>query len=582
MEPLHFGVVILMLSSKTDSGFPVTGGRGSLKVSDLVIKCLEKEGVQCVFGVPGEETEDLLFSMENSSVKFVPTRHESGAAFMANVYGRLTGKAGVCLSTLGPGATNLMTGVADAHLDKAPLVAITGQGASDRMHKESHQNLDVVNMFRPITKWNTSIVNPQIVPEVIRKAFKLAEMEKPGATHFELPEDVAKLECDFDPIEPHRVRRASPDFKAIRQVLELLKEARRPLIIAGNGAIRKMASKHLRRFVAQTHIPVVSTFMGKGAVSDGDPHSLLAMGLQARDYVMCAIDAADLILTIGYDIAEYDPKFWNANRDKKIVHIDFAPAEIYQYYQPLDEVVCDISGTLWELNSQVEKAKIRFDIGWYQPLRKQILDDIASYGLTPGEKFTVPGTLQIIRDILDPGDVLVSDVGSHKMWVGRNYPVYEPNSVIMSNGLASMGIALPGGIAAKMARPDKRIVTVMGDGGFLMNSQEIETASRMGIGMTIIVFNDNNYGLISWKQQSHIGHTFGTALTNPDFKKYAESFGIPGYRPENLDELKSTLKSTINSQQLSLVEIPIEPAVNYELSRKLERNLCNRFEFPEE
>ncbi len=553
-----------------------------MKVSDLVVKCLEREEVQYVFGVPGEENEDLMFSLENSTIKFVPTRHESGASFMADVYGRLTGKAGVCLATLGPGATNLMTGVADAHLDKAPVVAITGQGASDRIHKESHQNIDVVNMFRPITKWNTSILNPHIVPEVVRKAFKLAEMEKPGATHLELPEDVAKMDCTLEPLEPRRVRRAAPDFKAIQQVIDLLKQARRPLIIAGNGAIRKMASKHLRRFVEQTHIPVVSTFMGKGAVSDKDQHSLLSMGLQGRDYVMCAVDAADLILTIGYDIAEYDPKFWNRDCDHKIVHIDFAPTEVYQYYQPVVEVVCDISATLWELNTLVENEKITFDATWFQPLRKQILDDIESYRLKPKEGFTVPGALHIIRDILNPGDILLSDVGSHKMWVGRNYPVYEPNSVIISNGLASMGIALPGGVAAKMARPDRQVVAVMGDGGFLMNSQEIETARRMGIGMTIIVFNDNNYGLISWKQRSHTGRTFGTALTNPDFKLYAESFGIPGYRPESLDELQDTLKKAIGSQQLCLVEIPIEPAVNYELSRKLESNLCQRFEFPEE
>jgi len=550
-----------------------------LKVSDLIIKCLEKEGVKYVFGLPGEETEDLLFALENSSIRFIPTRHESGAAFMADVHGRLTGKAGVCMATLGPGATNLLTGVADAHLDKAPVVAITGQGSSDRIHKESHQNIDVVGMFRPVTKWNASIRNPHIVPEVVRKAFKLAEMEKPGATHFELPEDVAKLECDHKPIEPHRVRRASPDFKAIGQAVDLLKEAKRPLIIAGNGAIRKMASKHLRQFVAQTHIPVVSTFMGKGAISDKDEHSLLAVGLQARDYVMCAIDASDLIITVGYDIAEYDPKFWNVHQDKRIVHIDFAPAEVYEYYQPEVEVVCDVSGALWELNAQVEKEQIRFNRTWFRPLRDQILRDIDSYRLKDGEPCTVPGVLQVIRELMNPGDILLSDVGSHKMWVGRNYPVYEPNSVLISNGLASMGIALPGGIAAKLALPHKQVVAVMGDGGFMMNSQEIETAKRLGVGFTIVVFNDNNYGLISWKQHRHTGRTFGTELTNPDFKKYAESFGIPAYRPASFSELRGMLKQAITSQQLCLVEIPIEVSVNYELSEKLERDMCKRFEF---
>ena len=550
-----------------------------MKVSDLIVKCLEREGVKYVFGVPGEENEDILFSLESSTVRFVPTRHESGAAFMADVYGRLTGKAGVCLATLGPGATNLLTGVADAHLDKAPIVAITGQGASDRIHKESHQNIDVVNMFRPVTKWTTSIQNPRIVPEVIRKAFKLAEMEKPGATHFEVPEDIAKLDCDHSPIEPRRVRRASPDFKAVGQAVDLLKVARKPMIIAGNGAIRKMASKHLRQLVEQTHIPVVSTFMGKGAISDKDEHSLLAVGLQGRDYVMCGIDVADLVITVGYDIAEYDPKFWNAGKDKRIIHIDFAPAEVHEYYQPEVEIVCDVSGALWELNAQVERERISFDRQWYRPLRDQILRDIDSYRLKDGDAFTVPGVLHVVRELMSPGDIVLSDVGSHKMWIGRNYPAYEPNSVIMSNGLASMGIALPGGVAAKLALPHKRVVAMMGDGGFLMNSQEIETAQRLGVGFTIIVFNDNDYGLISWKQHSHTRRSFGTHLTNPDFKKYAESFGIKGFRPSNLRELKECLSECISRQQLCLVEIPIEPSVNYELSAKLEKNLCEHFEF---
>jgi len=547
-----------------------------MKVSDLLVKCLEGEGVKFIFGVPGEENEDLLFSLEKSSIKFIATRMESGASFMADVYGRLTGKAGVCLSTLGPGATNLITGIADAQLDKAPLVAITGQGSSARMHKESHQYVDVVSMFKPITKWNASIQNPHIVTEVVRKAFKLAELEKPGAAHFELPEDVAKMECNLQPIPPQRIRRGAPDYKAISRAIELLKKARFPLIIAGNGAIRKLASSHLRAFVAQTDIPVVSTFMGKGAISDKDEHSLLAVGLQTRDYVTRAIDRADLILTIGYDIAEYAPEHWNPHKDKKIIHIDFLPAEVYDYYQAEVEIVADVSGALWALNESLRKEHISFDKSWFKPIREKIIDDINSYRLNEGDDFTVPGVLHLIRELMNPGDILISDVGSHKMWVGRNYPVYEPNSVLISNGLASMGIALPGGIAAKLALPHKQVVTVMGDGGFLMNSQEIETAKRIGVGYTIIVFNDNDYGLISWKQRSHVGRTFGTKLSNPDFKKYAESFGIKAYAPKSLADLKHDLKEAIRGQQLCLVEIPIQPSVNHKLSEKLERDLNGR------
>jgi acetolactate synthase-1/2/3 large subunit len=544
-----------------------------MKVSDLIVKCLENEGVKYIFGVPGEENEDLLFSLEKSSIKFIPTRLELGASFMADVYGRVTGKAGVCLSTLGPGATNLITGTADAHLDKAPLVAITGQASSAKMHKESHQNIDVVSMFRPITKWNASIQNPNAVTEVVRKAFKLAEIEKPGATHFELPEDVAKMDSQMEPIPPRRLRRAAPDYKALQMAFDILKKAERPLILAGNGAIRKLASKHLRQLVEKTGIPVVHTFMGKGALSDKDERSLFAVGLQARDYVMRAFDKADLIIAVGYDIAEYAPEFWNGKKDKKIIHIDFQQAEVYEYYQPEVEIVADVSATLWELNKRNDKGDLKFDQDWYKNVRKWILDDLETYELKEGDPFTVPGVLRIIREYMNPGDLLLSDVGSHKMWVGRNYPVYEPNSVLISNGFASMGIALPGGLAAKLAKPNKQVVSVMGDGGFLMNSQEIETARRIGIGYTIIVFNDNDYGLISWKQYSHAKKTFGTGLTNPDFKKYAESFGIPGYAPKTLRELKETLRTAITGQELCLVEIPIHPRVNYELSEKLERDL---------
>ncbi len=549
-----------------------------IKASDLLVQCLEAEGVKYIFGLPGEENEDLLFSLDKSSIKFISTRHEQGAAFMADVYGRLTGKAGVCLATLGPGATNLITGVADAQLDKAPLVAITGQGSSRRLHKESHQIVDIVNLFKPIVKWNTSINHPDIIPEIVRKAFKLAEIEKPGATHFELPEDIAKLKvAGKEPIVPQRVRRSAPDYKALQATVDLLKQSKKPLIIAGNGAIRKLASKHLIEFVETTHIPVVSTFMGKGAIGDKNPHSLFAVGLRGRDYVMCAIEQADLIITIGYDIGEYDPQAWNPDKKKKIVHIDFLPAEVYEYYQPDIEVVCDISGMLWELNALLKKEKISFAQNWFAPIRDAIQKDIESYNLKEGQALTVPGALNIIRSIMRDDDILISDVGAHKMWIARNYPVYSPNTCIISNGLSSMGIAVPGGIAAKLAHPDKRVVAATGDGGFMMNSHEIETAKRIGVGYTIVVFNDFDYGLISWKQEDHHGRSVGTKLGNPDFKKYAESFGIRGYCPKTVSELKSNLKEAIESGALCLVEVQIDASENKRLGKKLQSDLCSVF-----
>lgn len=542
-----------------------------MKVSDLFVKCLENEGVEYIFGVPGEENEDLLFSLEESSIRFVPTRHEQGAAFIANIWGRLTGRAGVCLSTLGPGATNLITGIADANLDKAPVVAITAQGGLSRLHHESHQNLDIVSMFKPITKWNTRISSPEIVTEVVRKAFKAAELEKPGATHIELSEDVADHETDknLTPIARHRVRRPGPDYKAIRLAIRLLKQARRPLILAGNGAIRKLASKHLTQLVEKHNIPVVSTFMGKGAISDKLPQSLLCIGLGFKDYVTEAVEKADLILTVGYDIAEYPPQAWNPSKREKIIHIDFDPAEVYTHYNPDVEIVGDISGALWDLNEKIASEDVDFDTDWYRPIRNRILEDIAGYALAEGDAFTIPGVLPILREHLDEGGLLISDVGSHKMWIARNFPTYCPNGCIISNGLASMGIALPGAIAASLIEPNRRIVAAMGDGGFLMNSQELETAKRLGLGFTAIVFNDNDYGLISWKQQMSKGRSVSTRIGNPDFKAYAESFGIKGYRPENLGELKDQLETAITSKELSVIEIPVDAGVNNELVTKL-------------
>lgn len=548
-----------------------------MKVSDLLVACLEQEGVRYVFGIPGEEIEDLLFSMEQSSVQFVPTRHEQGAAFMANVWGRLTGKAGVCLATLGPGATNLITGIADAYLDNAPLVAITGQGGLTRSHHDSHQYLDIVNMLKPITKWNTAISSPEVVTEVVRKAFKLAEYEKPGPTHIELSENLAKIQAErkLQPLFPQRVRRPSPDYKAVDHMIALLRKAKRPLIIAGNGAIRKLASTHLTQFVARHNIPVACTFMGKGAISDRMEQSLLTVGLGFKDYVIEAVENADLVMTVGYDIAEYAPQNWNPTGQKPIIHIDFSPAEVYTHYMPQVETVGDISGALWELNQKLAEEHFAFDPDWYAPIRRRILADIASYELLEGKPFTIPGILNFVREVLADEGLLISDVGSHKMWIARNFPTYYPNGCIMSNGLASMGIALPGALAASLVDPNRQIVAAMGDGGFLMNSQELETAKRLGARFTAVIFNDNDYGLISWKQRLSRGRSVHTTLGNPDFKAYAESFAIRGYRPRSVAELRQQLQHAIGLRELCVIEVPVDASVNTALVDKLAQHWGN-------
>ncbi|PSQ90283.1 MAG: acetolactate synthase large subunit [Bacteroidetes bacterium QS_8_64_10] len=544
-----------------------------MTVSDLIAQGLDAEGAEYVFGVPGEENEDLLFALEDADVQFVPVRHEQGAAFMAGVWGRLTGEAGVCLSTLGPGATNLLTGVADANLDKAPLVAITAQSGLDRYHHESHQRLDVLSMFRPVTKWNGTISAPEVAAEALRKAFKLAEAEKPGATHVVLPEDVAGLDAPDDarPMLPGRVRRSASDYKAIDQTVERLREAERPLILAGNGAIRKRASRLLRDFIAEHPMPVASTFMGKGAVDDRSDASLLAVGLGQKDYVIEAFEQADLILSVGYDIAEVAPEAWNEGRDKQIVHIDFEPAETYAQYDPVVEVVGDVSGALWELQRRLDGETLPFeeDAGWHLPVRERIMSDIESYHLTDGDALTVPGALLDVREALPDDGLLISDVGAHKMWIARNFATCCAGGVIISNGLASMGIALPGGLAASLAQPERTVVAAMGDGGFLMNAQELETAHRLGASFTVIVFNDSDYGLISWKQEENRGRSVSTRISNPDVKAFAESFGATGYRTESAGAFREALAEAVGSEGLSVIEAPVDASVNQALADKL-------------
>jgi acetolactate synthase-1/2/3 large subunit len=524
-----------------------------MQASDLLVACLEREGVEHVFGLPGEEMEDLLFSLRDSDVTFVPTRHEQGAAFMADVHGRLTGEAGVCLATLGPGATNLLTGVADAHLDKSPVVAITAQGSLERLHQESHQAIDVLGMFAPVTKWNTQLDDPDIIHESVRKAFKMAEYEKPGATHLELPEDVAAQDAAVDPL-PVRdpVPFAAPNPEALDRVEALLAEADRPLIIAGNGAVRTRAAEPLRSLVEATELPVVSTYMGKGAVSDRDPRSLMTLDSGAGGEAGSAIAEADLVLTVGYDIAEHDPADWNC--DATIIHIDSEPAEVYEAYNPEVEIVADLGRTLQALADWCGGADLTFDPDWYAGLREQIVDDVDR---TPsGEApFALRDVLPLLREAMAPADVLISDVGSHKMAIAQNFSTYEPNTCIISNGLASMGIAVPGGLAADLA-VDANVVAATGDGGFLMNAAEIETATRLGAGYTIIVFNDNDYGLISEKQRDHTGEAFGTGLTNPDLPAFAESFGIDGYRPTTPDALREAFDAAIGDG-MSLIEVPV-------------------------
>src|SRR5581483_8169255 len=455
------------------------------KASDVFVQCLEAEGVEYVFGIPGEETLDLNESLADSSVRFIPVRHEQGGAYMADAYGRLTGRAGVCLGTLGPGATNLVTAVADAFLDRAPLVALTGQSDLERMHKESHQYIDLIGIMRPVVKWNARVSSPEIVPEVVRKAFAVAEAEKPGSTHLELPEDVMARSVEGSPLPRRPPVQPDPGDDEFERAVSMIQSADRPIILAGNGAIRARAGAALRAFASRTGIPVAETFMAKGLVDSFDSCAVGTVGLQARDYEMAGFEEADVVITVGYDLVEHAPSNWNPNADKRIVMIDSMAAEIDASFMPEVELIGDIERVLLRLGEQCGGSVSTF----VSPrLRDLVMGALADAREDDNFPMRPPRVLGEIREALGREDVLVSDVGLHKLWIGRMFRAHEPGTVLIANGLAGMGFALPTAIAAKLVRPSCHVVAVSGDGGFLMNSQELETAARLKTAVVNVIW----------------------------------------------------------------------------------------------
>ncbi len=540
------------------------------KASAVFVECLEAEGVRYVFGIPGEETLDLNESIDDSSVTFVPVRHEQGGAYMADVYGRLTGRAGVCLGTLGPGATNLVTAVADAFLDRAPLVALTGQGDLERMHKESHQYIDVVSMMRPITKWNALLTDPAIIPEVVRKAFKLAESEKPGATHIELPEDVMAQPLDARPMPRMEVARPEPNARDILRAADMIKSANKPVVLAGNGVIRSHAVQALRDFAKATNIGVASTFMGKGVIDFEDDLSLGSIGLQAGDYAMAGFDDADLVITIGYDLVEHAPKHWNPTGDKPIIVIDTTPAEIDGYYAHEIELIGDIYHILNILTEECRNCSFG---GGSRRLHDLVMGRLEAARNDDAFPAQPPRALWEIRQAMGREDILISDVGLHKLWIGRMFPAHEPNTVLIANGLAGMGFALPAAIAAKLVHPDRTVVTVNGDGGFMMNCQELETAVRLKTPIVNIIWENSQFGSIVWKQDNKFGRHFGVDFTNPDFVKLAESFGMPAWRATSCDDFRDRLRHAITLEVPSLIVLPIDYSLDVRISEELGEGL---------
>lgn len=534
--------------------------------SELIVKCLENEAVEYIFGIPGEENLTFIEALKNSKIKFITTRHEQGAAFMADVYGRLTGKPGVCLSTLGPGATNLMTGVADANMDGAPLVALTGQAGTDRMHVESHQHLDLVSMFAPVTKWNKQVVRPDTAPEIVRKAFKMAISEKPGAVHIDLPENIAAMAADGKPLSHGDLEKSFASYSSIERAADAIRSAKNPVILAGNGVIRSRAGEAVTKMVDTLRIPAANTFMGKGVVSYKNPLSLWSIGLAQRDYVNRLFEKVDLVIAIGYDIVEYAPKKWNPNGNVKIIHIAEEKAEINKCYIPEVEVVGDITFSVEEICKITNKrSEPEFAIS----IRKEMEENYESYAEDYSFPMKPQKILYDLRQAMGDEDIVLSDVGAHKMWIARHYRCTRPNTCIISNGFASMGIALPGAVAAKIVHPEKKVVAVTGDGGFLMNSQELETALRIGTPFVTLIFNDSSYGLIKWKQMDRYGKETFVEFTNPDFVKYAEAMGAKGYRITKAEDLIPTLEEAFSLKVPAIIDCPVDYSENVKLTRTL-------------
>ncbi|MEZ5988796.1 MAG: acetolactate synthase large subunit [Planctomycetota bacterium] len=538
-----------------------------MKASDLFVRCLENEGVEYVFGVPGEENLDLVESLRGSSIRFVLCRHEQHAAFMAANHGRLTGKAGVVLSTLGPGATNLVTGIAYAQLGGMPLVALTGQKPILDNRQGTFQVIDVCGTFEPLTKWTRSIVSPRTIPRCVRYAFRVAEEERPGATHLELPEDIAGMDVDATAVARPRPRRPVPDDKAVRLALDMLREARNPLLLISGGGNRKQVGKQILRFVEQTGAYAVCTQLGKGVLPEDHPRSLFCLGIHKRDHVALALDRADLVVTVGYDIVEYPPAVWNRGKDKRVLHVDFTPPEPDEFYDPDLSVVGDIGNSFWRFNEEL--GPVRYDNAWLEGFRAKVAELLFEHSCESRFPLLPQRVVRDVRAVMGREDVISLDNGIYKLWFARLYPAYAENTVLLDNALATMGAGLAGAMAAKLVHPERRVLAVCGDGGFMMNSQDLETAVRLGLDVKVLILRDDAYGFIAWKQQSEGFPRFAMDFGNPDFVRYAEAYGIPGLRVTEADGLAPALERAFTTAGPVLVECAIDYSANERLSEDL-------------
>lgn len=544
-----------------------------MKASDLFIKCLENEGVEYIFGVPGEENLDMLESLRHSKIKLILTRHEQPAGFMAATLGRLTGKPGVCLATLGPGATNFFTPAAYAQLGAMPMCMITGQKPIHASKQGHFQIVDIVAMMQPVTKFAKQVVHGNRIPAVIREGFKKAMEERPGAIHFELPEDVAAEDTDVQPIPISPVRRADANEKAVDHAIEYIETAKNPLILVGAGANRKRIAKQLLRFIETTGIPFFNTQMGKGVIPEDNPLFLGTAALSDNDYLHCAIDRADLIINIGHDVIE-KPPFFMKTGGFNVIHINFLPSEVDEIYFPQLDVVGDIANALWQINERLTVPghwDFSYSMRVKQHVDEKMLEnaDNDSFPVFP-QRFVAD-----VRAAMGPEDIIALDNGVYKVWYARNYRALAPNTVLLDNALATMGAGLPSAMAAKMVYPDRKVIAICGDGGFMMNSHEIETAVRLKLDITVLILNDSAYGMIKWKQDGMGFPDYGLDFGNPDFVKYAESYGAFGHRVAATAELRPLLEHCTTTPGVHIIDLPVDYSENAKvLTQELLEKAC--------
>lgn len=547
-----------------------------MKASDLFVKALEAEGVEYIFGIPGEENLDLLESIRSSSIKLVLTRHEQGAGFMAATYGRLTGKVGVCLSTLGPGATNLVTPAAYAQLGAMPMLMITGQKPIKTSKQGRFQVIDVVDMLRPVTKYTTQVVSGERIPSAIREAFRIAHEERPGAVHIELPEDIAAEQTTTPLLKPSLSRRPIAEYKAINRAVEMIEQATSPLLLIGAGANRKLTAKMLREFVDKTGIPFVTTQMGKGVLNESDKLFAGNTALSDGDFVHRAIDRADLIINVGHDVVEKPPFFMHHDEQKQVIHVNFDSAAVDPVYFPQLEVVGDIANSIWQI-----KEKVSPQSGWKLDFYKDVHEAYVQHRgeAEDDDRFPVlpERFVRDVRKVMPEDGIVTLDNGVYKIWFARNYAAYSPNTLLLDNALASMGAGLPSAIGAKLVHPEVPVMAVCGDGGFMMNSQEIETAVRLKLDLVVVILRDDAYGMIKWKQAHMQLDEFGLDYGNPDFVKYAESYGANGWRIEQTSDVTGIIEHCLKTPGVHVIDCPVDYSLNDEtLNRtikKLSQNL---------